>query len=436
MQSLLISSCYRLIISASFMKDIEIKLLLYPIFLLYSFVSLQFVLGNLNIPITDIFAMMLGIIFIWLLLVKVFIRKEIPQFCFKGISIYSLFLLVTILSIHNSVSLGASIKSFFRQPVFYFIVYFVSIGSLFLWTGKDKRQLIKYYQLLCTSAFLIAISSIITSFYRIYIGKTWANFEIPYLAHSHKVLAITLGIIIPFLIGMRLNIKTRVRGFYTLTIVISIIAIILSFSKAAWLIVVFILFIWEMRGLKKFKPVKPIVITITIIAIIGVAFYLFTVLSSNQEVIKAELSRYFLAALAVKLFVAHPIIGSGIGSFVIAMQDYADILPKMGYSSLLDLDVHGLVFKLLSETGLAGLLTFLTFLSIIFIWIYRLYQIHRQRGNIFWEHLLFGCLTGLLALFLLNSFFGTDTYTPRLWFPLAFIVGQGYLAENQVGSRQ
>jgi O-antigen ligase len=420
------------------MKYVGIKLFLYPIFFLYPFVSLQFVYGSLNIPIADIFAMILTIMFLCVFIGEVSFRNKIPRLNLKGMAIYIIFLIITLLSIKNTASIGASIKFFFRQPVFYYFVYFISIGSLLIWTGKDDRQLARYYHLVCIASLLISIFSIITSCYRIYIGKTWANLTIPYFAGSHKVMAIALGIIIPLLLGMRLNLKTRTRGFYTLTIVCSIIAIVLSFSKAAWITVVLIFLIWEMRGFQKFKQIKPAVIFITILGIVGVAFYLFTMLSSNPEVIKAELSRYFLAAVAVKLFWAHPIIGSGIGSFVIAMQDYADILPKMGYPSLLDLEAHGLVFKLLSETGLAGLISFLTFFGFLSYWIYRLYQAHRDCGNNYWKNILFGLLTGLISLFILNSFFGTDTYTPRLWFPLAFIVGQGYLAENQltVGSRQ
>ncbi|MFB3895734.1 MAG: O-antigen ligase family protein [bacterium] len=417
------------------MKSLGIKLFLYPMFFLFPFVSMQVVYGNLNIPVVDICAMFLGVLFLGIFIGEVLFNHTIPELNLKGIVIYSVFLLVTILSIKNTVSVGTSIKFFFRQPVFYYLVYFISVGSLMIWIGNNQRQITRFYHLFCMAGFLISIFSIVTSMYRIYIGKIWGTIPLPYFAANHKVLAVTLTGIIPFLIGMRLNLKTRMRGFYTLTIMCSTLAIILSFSKTAWLTVVLIYLIWEMRGLRKFTILKPAVIILTIIGIIGVAFYLFTVLSSNPEVIRAELGRSFLAALAIKLFWAHPIIGSGIGSFVIAMQDYADILPKMGYRTLLDLEAHGLVFKLLAETGLAGLITFLAFFGILFNWIYRIYQTYHNHGNSYWENILFGLLTGLLSLFILNSFFGTDTYTPRLWFPLTFIIGQGCLAYNEIKNR-
>jgi O-antigen ligase len=94
---------------------------------------------------------------------------------------------------------------------------------------------------------------------------------------------------------------------------------------------------------------------------------------------------------------------------------------------MVELEAHGLVFKLLSETGIAGLVLYCSFFLTVFSGVYKVYQEQKKADNKFNENLLYGCMAALVALFLLNSFFGTDTYTPRLWFPLAFISSHIYI---------
>ncbi|MDI6783326.1 MAG: O-antigen ligase family protein [bacterium] len=408
--------------------------LLVLLFFLYPFVSLQLVYSDLNIPLADICAMGLGLIFLWYILGKVLLQQTVPRLCLKGIIAYSLFLLIAMVSISNSPAVSASLKYFLRHPLFYFVSYYIAAGSLFIWAGGKPSQLTQWHHLFCITLFIFALVSVSSSLYRIWRGDFWGILEIPFLTGNHKTIAITVAVSLPLLIGILKNIKGLLRLFYWITILFSVVGVILSVSKAAWLTVIIVFILWETKKSAKFRPFKIAVTLLSLLFLLGVGIGIYLISSAQPEVIRAGLSRSFLGVHALQLFAAHPFIGSGIGNFVLSLEAYTDLLLKLGYPGLIERDAHGLFFKVLSETGIAGVLTFCTFYLAIFRWLYNTYKLHQQAGNIFWENLLYGCLTGLVALFIINSFFGTDTYNARFWFPLMFIVAQGYLAERQGGT--
>lgn len=409
------------------MKDFFlIRTLLYPVFFLYPFVAFQFVCSSVNIPFSDILAMWLGVFFAAVILGEVFLRARLPELNLRGAWIFALFLLIALLSIANSSYAGASVKYFFRHPFFYFAIYFTTIGSIIIWQGRKRLSLL--YHLLCASSLLIALISLSTSFYRTLVkGDVFGVTVIPYLTNNHKTLAITLALNLPFLIFMSGSLRKDWRLIYYSTIALSMLAIILSFSKAAWLSLALISGSFGLRHFKRFGILRPVVAITAVAAIATAGYFLFEFLSSSKEVVKGEESRYFLAWLALKMFQAHPLTGSGIGSFVIELKEYADALSAKGFPSLADLEAHGLVFKLLSETGLAGFIAFSLFFLYLFLSLRKIYVKKRDGNDAMGKQLIYGCLVALVTLYFINSFFGTDTYTPRMWFPLAFISANGYI---------
>ncbi|MCX7919972.1 MAG: O-antigen ligase family protein [bacterium] len=401
------------------------------LFFLYPFVSLQLVYGDLNIPLSDIVALGLGFIFLWYILGKIFLQQTFSQLRIKGISAYLIFLLIALVSISNSLAADLSLKYFFRFPLFYFVTYYLAAGTLLIQVSKTKPTFLQWNHLFCISIFLVSLISIISSVYRIWLGNFWGIFEIPYLTGNHKTIAITLVVGLPLLIGMIKNIKGLPRLFYLITIVSCIVGIFLSASKAAWLTGLVVFILWGIKLFDRFNLVKSAVMIFALLILFGIGIVGYLMSSNQPEVIRAEVSRTVLGIHAIQLFASHPFIGSGIGNFAISLETYSEFLLKLGYPGLITRDAHGLVFKLLSETGLLGLSAFATFYFVNLYWLYQNYKNHKQTGNIFAENMLYGAISGLIALLVVNSFFGTDTYTPRFWFPLMFIIMQGAFAERQ-----
>ncbi|MBI5787878.1 MAG: hypothetical protein HZA78_03360 [Candidatus Schekmanbacteria bacterium] len=406
------------------MKYLGTKIIICLIIFFYSLTSLQLMYGDINIPVSDFFAMILGLIFLFVVIGEYFLSNEFPRINTTGIASYSLFILTALISIKNASSVSECVKFLFRMPVFYYSVYFVAIGTFFIWF--DKKTLHKFYHFFCISSLLIALLSIITSIYRMSMGIFWGILEIPFITNNHKSLAVTLAGNISFLIAMSLNVKKHVRFFYYVSIVVCLIAIILSCSKAAWMTVVIILGLWGVPKLNRQIYLKPILVIFFILIIISTGAYIYLKLSLEKEVVSAEKHRYVLAWYAVQSFMNYPVLGNGIGSFTLGVKDLNDSLKKCGYHNFSELDAHGLVFKLLSETGCAGFLTFSLFYLSIVLSVYRNYKIQKYR-NPYWGRLFYGCFTTLVSIYFINSFFGTDTYNPRLWFPLAFISAHLYL---------
>lgn len=394
------------------------NIFLYPLFFLYPFVALQFVYKDINIPVSDILAMFLGMSFFLTVMGEFFLNARLPELNRKGTAVYSLFLISTLISIGYASSFEASLKYFFRHAFFYSFVYFVAIGSILIWQGRTMLHL--FYDLLCASSLLISVISISTSLLRLFTGGIWGVSEIPFLANNHKVLAVTLAVNLPFLIAMATHRGKHIRLIYYIVIALSAAAVILSFSKASWLAMAVMSGFFGFKVFKRFDILKPLVIVLLILLLALAGYYLFEMFVSSKEVTKAEASRYFLAWLALKMFLDHPILGSGIGSFTIELKEYTEALSNAGFPDLVELEAHGLVFKLLSETGLAGLLLFLLFYAVVFISILKAYRVHISMGRALESRLLYGALMAVAVLFFINSFFGTDTYSPRLWFILAF----------------
>lgn len=405
------------------------RFFLYPLFFLYPFVALQFVYKNINIPASDILAMLLGISFFLTVMGEFSLKARLPELNIKGITIYGLFLISALLSIGNASSFGASLKYFFRHPFFYSFVYFVAIGSILIWHGRTRLNL--FYDLLCALSLLTSVISISTSLLRLFTSGIWGASDIPFLANNHKVLAVTLAINLPFLIAMATHREKHTRLIYYITIALSAAAVILSFSKTSWLAMVVISGLFSLKVFRRLDILKPLVIMVIILLLALAGYYLFEMFAASEDVTRAESSRYFLAWLALKMFLNHPILGSGIGSFIIELKEYTEVLSSAGFPGLSELDAHGLVFKLLSETGVAGFIFYVSFYITVFFGVYKIYMEQKRAANRLNERLLYGCLVALVSLFLLNSFFGTDTHAPRLWFPLAFISSHIYIMRNR-----
>lgn len=407
--------------------------LLSLLFFLYPFTTFQFVYGELNIPFSDILAMVLSVIFAFFALGQFFLRMNIPSISRKGIVFYGLFLLIALLSMRNAPIYSESLYYLVRKPVFYFLVYYIAIGSLI--GSLEKGALLKLYRAILWSSIFISLLSIGTFFYLLSKNNIWSFTEVPYLTDNNKTFAITLVTNLPFLISRASSLKGREKNNFKIAIALVALAIILSLSKTAWMMLALIFTFYNYGNLKRFGFLKvPVLFTSAVVFIIGSAG-VYYIIMTTKKVTGAEISRLFLALSALSFFFEHPFIGSGIGSFLTNMKEMRDKLPSK-FLPATELDAHGLVFKLLSETGLLGFLFFSIFFVAVTLSIFKMYK-HAEDSE--FKKVLFGCLVATVTIYISNSFFGTDTYSPRLWFPLTFaaahvLVAKGHAYNIRVNS--
>lgn len=392
--------------------DVTLKRLLLLLFILYSITGIELKFKAVNIPIGDVIAMIVAVTFCLKAGTRLSLSAS-PQFNSTGLAWYGGFIVVCLLGLTWSKSFDVSSKFLFRKPIFYSVVYFIAVGGAIIYYYRENKELL--YRHLAYSTILISLISIITSLLRIGSGQIWGIMEIAKVTNNHKTLAITLAAHVPFLLSALKLFRHSIR-FYTITLFLAIVAIVLSMAKAAWLALLLTIIFYLYFSITNPKKRR----FITIFSSILVATITITgtiLLSQNTEVVRGELGRLFLLLHTYNMFSNAPFLGNGPGTFMVEFQQYDRIFSQKGFPTATELDAHGLIFKLVSETGIIGLLFFLVFY-------FRIIKSVRNDDVQFQAH---GAFLALLILFFLNSFFGTDTFSPRMWFPLTVAAVHRYL---------
>jgi O-antigen ligase len=179
--------------------------------------------------------------------------------------------------------------------------------------------------------------------------RAYATFPHP------NVLGGFLAITLPLLVIQLIDKK---KIFYFITIILGIIALILTFSRSAW--IVFVLGISYIVYRKKKKLFIPVFLSVLLIAlVIGKTFGF----QDESVVVREQLS---VAALSMAR--ASPVLGTGLGNFLVRLPDY--LVSRQIYFLQ---PVHNIYLLLLSEVGIVGFGFFVLLLKKILS--YRVYRI-------------------------------------------------------------
>lgn len=133
--------------------------------------------------------------------------------------------------------------------------------------------------------------------------------------------------------------------------------ILLSFSRATWLVGLLVGLGLVIRGWRKRKG-RVIVLVLFLVFISGF-YYRFALPLSGQEAIT---QRYSLALIAIKMVRSNPLAGVGLNNFIPRLPDY---WQQFGMTYWLQ-PVHNIYLLVAAEAGLVGLLIFLWFLILTF----------------------------------------------------------------------
>jgi putative inorganic carbon (HCO3(-)) transporter len=190
--------------------------------------------------------------------------------------------------------------------------------------------------------------------------EDWNGRITSFLFHFNS-LAGYLNLVIPFAIGYTLLAKRRSRLMLGMTCLCTASAALyltgsrgglVAFAGIAFSSVVFVLLYFRPSGAKLFRGLLAIILA-------GVIVLLLTPRQSEQssrlqEVDDfTEITRLALWATAASVFVEHPLLGAGYGTFRSLYDDY---LPQIEGGQL---DAHNIYLQLLAETGVLGFFAFL-----------------------------------------------------------------------------
>ncbi len=179
----------------------------------------------------------------------------------------------------------------------------------------------------------------------------------PYATFPHPNVLAGFILVSLILIGAK-NKKQGFKRILRLTAqVLGGIAILLSFSRATWLIGLLLGFGLIIRSLREWKQ-RIIGLILLLVFVIG--FYSrFALPLSGQETIT---QRFSLGSIAVKMVKGNLLAGVGLNNFIPRLPDY---WQQFGMTYWLQ-PAHNIYLLIAAETGLVGLLIFLWFLILTF----------------------------------------------------------------------
>ena len=429
----LIPAALLIILLALFSLD---RLILLVVFLTPLAINLQHLEGGLGLSLPTepiIFGIMI-----------IFILKQLHQSTFDkevikhpitiSIIIYLTWKFVTSITSELPV---VSFKFLISRLWYILVFYFLGI-QLF----KEYSN-IKKFIWLYISAFVLVI------FYTIYnhslygFEKEPANYVMSPFYNDHTVYGAMLAMFFPALLFFTMNKKYSaiIKFMATLVFAIFIVALVLSYTRAAWLslaVAVIVYFVLLLRVKFNF-----IMLAAVCLAVVALAFQTEIKLSleknrqdasqdfdkniqsiSNISTDASNLERLNRWAAALRMFEARPVFGWGPGTYALLYAPFQQAQEKTIISTNLGNggNAHSEYLGPLSEAGILGIITFIAIVICVLSAGFRLYYtIHENEMKKLVLVLLLGFVTYIVHGGI-NDFLDTDKASVPFWGFIAMLV--------------
>ena len=370
--------------------------------------------------------------------VKMFSDKKL----FKGfyshpisiaIIVYLAWLFITSLS---SSLPSVSIKLLITR--LWFISSFYVLG--FAWF-QEKKNIHKFVKAYLLGLFLVAIYTILTHATKGFEHEA-AHWVMTPFFKDHTSYGMALALLLPFAFYMsKWCYKDKRSIFFTIVLMVLIVATILSYTRAAWLSLLVALVVY---ALIKFRIKFSLLLTVfTFLA--GFIFLFQTDIlmaleknsqdssdsftehissMSNVSTDASNLERINRWKSAIRLYEERPILGWGAGTYQFNYAPYQNYYEKTIISTNSGNmgNAHSEYLSMLAETGWPGLVIFLAMIAVVFTKAIKLYP-NLEDAQEKW--ILMACILGLTTYFthaLLNNFLEMDKASVPIWAFVAIIV--------------
>lgn len=235
---------------------------------------------------------------------------------------------------------------------------------------------------------------------------------------NHNLLAELLAVTVPFTLALTLLVRSVQikKWLYVLSGFMFFMAL-LTFARSAWIAFAgeaLLLFFTIWRPWLKRKTSLLIFLLLAFLPLAG-----YMLIFTNQSGVQSSTdSRAMLIGIAYDLFRGNPWFGVGAGTFVNHVASTWIFTFEYGAA----LDSHGMMQKILAETGLFGFAAFLLFVAYLLRCLYRTYQ--RLVPSLEDRQLYVYLMTGVLGAFI-YQLFNTTYWTPKLWLPVGILLAAG-----------
>jgi O-antigen ligase len=410
----------------------------YLIVLLYPFIYLQLFIGReINIPYVDLIAIFVFIA--WALRSLFlppygglhFIRqwKKGIKFSlenFPGFYFFLLFFFASLLSLINAENTLFSLKYILRPLSFFYLMFVVLPYNII----NSKKVLFNVFKIFYGVGIFVALMGLWSILFPEAPGVfrravPVSIFGIPILGTNHNLIAEVLISVIP--IGFILIWEAKeilLKKLLIVGVLLMVVINLLTFSRTGWIALALVLLILVL--IKYRKSVRNLFELGALIFLILSPLVVYGYIFMTSEIVRSSnLNRIALTKIALETFSNHPIVGAGAGTFVEQVASDKWYVVDFGNPS----EAHGVVQKLLAETGLLGFATFFALLGYV---MWRVVSAYRVLGSgSSYKYVLLALVLSSLGS-IVFQLFNTSYFVSKLWLPLGVALAAARLADEEL----
>jgi len=324
---------------------------------------------------------------------------------------FFIFITFSFVSAIFSQQVGVSFWYVVRWPLFLYLAFIFLPYNLI----ENKKDLKRTLWVLLGSVLLVLISGYL-SFY----GQNWHNsffqintisfFGVYPFGDNHNLIAEFLNAGAFIILALKAwSANLRLKRLLDIFFLITVIAIILTFSRAAWITIILQISIYAWYYLKKKNYSSRSIAAATALILILILPLTWKMSLFQQNNNGSTSSRWLLTEISWQAFLNRPYFGYGGGQFPNLVADNTRYIAQYGSP----IDAHGFLQKILAENGVLGLAAWLFIIVSLFKEASR--SIKKYQKDYPW--LLPLWLAGGGALFF--QIFNTSYYKGKIWLPLA-----------------
>lgn len=409
-----------------FLFLVNLKAGLYLMALLLPVIGFELSFFSLALPLIDFVALALILAFSFKLAFNLlFSPDSVGKLKLPLFFPFFLFLLISFLSAIFSEQIFYSLWYFCRWPLFLYLAYIFLPYNII----KDQKTLRKVIITATVSSLVVLVFGLLSlygqdwrdSFFRIRSISLGGGFP---FGENHNLIAEFLNVGAFFILSLRFLAKDlRIKRFLDVIFALSVLGIILTFSRSGWLVLFFqataysIIYLRD-HNLKKNNFIFPLILLVLFLSPLFIKMNRL----QNDNASSTE-NRLLLTEIALESFKEKPLLGHGSGSFILMVEDNLRFNTKYGEA----IDSHGVLQKTLAENGILGFFAWLFILAtLIKIFIE---AIKNYSAKYPWlTPLILGALGGLFFQFLNTSY-----YKGKVWLPIVLALLAIKLLDSQSG---
>ncbi len=320
------------------------------------------------------------------------------------------------------------VAKFTLRPVAFSYLAFVALPVLLLRRWQDVRR---SYGLFVFGAVVFALQGFFSLFVdagfsllSLQRARPLPVFGVYPIGMNHNVLAEWLVVAGPFALALGCwTHDARVRRWCWAAAGLCVAVALLTFARSAWIVIVLQVLVagatvWRSQAAKAWVWLARI----GWVLILPLAGYM-AWFSLRAEVATSTDARAMLTGIAWRAFLDHPFVGIGAGTFT------GQVWETWGYRLLFGgaMDAHGVLQKVLAETGLVGVVAYLLVSVTVF---HLVWQAVRRLG---WRHRI-GRGLAYAAVGVMGAWtyqlFNTTYWSAKLWLPIGLFFAAAALCRR------